>query len=157
VIIGHSERRKWLHETDAMVAKKVRAALEGGLNVIMCVGEPAPVRKKGLVAAERYLAKQINVGLSEVPARTKGRVIIAYEPIWAIGSGKNDDPRDAARIAAFIRKTAGRGTKVLYGGSVNGGDAGGYVQLKQIDGALIGGASLKAAELKKIITAFTKS
>ncbi len=151
-IIGHSERRRWFGETDETVNKKILAALAEGLVPIMCVGEPPEVRKKGAAAAKRYLARQFAYGLKGVPEGRagKGRVTVAYEPIWAIGSGKNDNPVDAAAIARFIKTEAGV-AKVLYGGSVNGADVGGYVQLEDINGALVGGASLKAEDFKKII------
>lgn len=151
-IIGHSERRRWFGETDEMVNKKVLAALAGGLLPIMCVGEPPEVRRKGVAAAKRYLARQLAYGLRGVPKGKAGigRVTVAYEPIWAIGSGKNDEPKDAVTIARFIKDSTGV-AKVLYGGSVNGADVRGYVQWKEIDGALVGGASLKAEDFKKII------
>ncbi len=151
-IIGHSERRRWFGETDEIVNKKIRAALGGGLTPIMCIGEPREVRKKGIAAAKRYLARQLAYGLKGASKgrADRGRVVIAYEPIWAIGSGKNDNPLDAAAIARFIKAETGV-TKVLYGGSVNGADVGGYVQSEDINGALVGGASLKAEDFKKII------
>ena len=151
-IIGHSERRRWFGETDEMVNKKVLAALAGGLVPIMCIGEPPEVRKKGIAAAKRYLVRQLAYGLKGVPKGRMGRglVIVAYEPVWAIGSGKNDNPADAAAIARFIKTEAGV-VKVIYGGSVNGADVRGYVQSEDINGALVGGASLKAEDFKKII------
>ncbi len=165
VIVGHSERRKWFNETDAMVNKKVLRAAADGLRVILCVGEPLEVRAKGIAAAKRYLKHQLTYDLKKVfgdrPA-TKGvarGIIVAYEPIWAIGSGSNDDPQDAAEIAAFIKATVRSmaprtklQVKVLYGGSVNSRNVADYVQLKDIDGALVGGASLKADEFKKLVT-----
>lgn len=149
-IVGHSERRRFFGETDEVVNRKVRAALEGGITPIMCVGEPAEVRGKGFATAQRYLARQLAYGLRGVAGK---KVIVAYEPLWAIGSGKNDDPHDAARIAAFVKASAKAASRVLYGGSVNAGDVRDYVQLKEIDGALVGGASLKADEFRKLIIA----
>ena len=166
VIIGHSERRKYFHETDAMVNKKIKAALQDGLNVILCVGEPLSVRKKGIVAAKKFIKNQLKKdlkGISLRPRTGKAAVslAVAYEPIWAIGTGKNDSPQDAAELARFIkkeltphaesRKFFSAIPRVLYGGSVNSRDVHDYVQYKEIDGALVGGASLKAAEFKKII------
>jgi triosephosphate isomerase len=126
--------------------------LADGLHVILCVGEPLAVRKRGIAAAKRYLKDQLTRDLKKAfgGARAKN-ITVAYEPIWAIGSGHNDNPRDAAEVAAFIKATTG-GAKVLYGGSVNSRNAGSYVQLKEIDGALVGGASLKADEFGKLIT-----
>lgn len=151
VIVGHSERRKWFKETDAMVNKKVKLAVSDGLIVILCVGESLVVRKKGVRSAESFIKSQLKKDLQNV---RQGNIVIAYEPIWAIGSGRSDSPEDAAAMARYIKKTLGKsrkGVKVLYGGSVNGANARDYVQLKDIDGALVGGASLKADEFKKII------
>jgi triosephosphate isomerase len=156
-IIGHSERRRIFGETDAMINRKLRAAQAGGLRPIMCVGEPPEVRRKGIAAAKRYVARQLALGMKGVVAKA-GRgagaqgIIIAYEPLWAIGSGKNDPPADAAAMAAFIKSSAkGGAAKVLYGGSVNPENVRDYVQLKEIDGALVGGASLKAKEFGTLI------
>ena len=105
-IIGHSERRKWLHETDEMIAKKVAAALSVGLKVILCVGEPLAVRRKGLAAAKRFVAVQLRKDLAGV-SRVKGqvsRVAIAYEPIWAIGTGRSDKPEETVEMAEFIKQ-----------------------------------------------------
>jgi triosephosphate isomerase len=151
VIVGHSERRKWYKETDAMVNKKVKLAVRDGLAVILCVGESLAVRKKGAATAEAFVKKQLKEDLQGV---RQGNIIIAYEPIWAIGTGRNDSPEDAAAMARCIKKAVEKTfkkVKVLYGGSVNGVNARDYIQLKDIDGALVGGASLKADEFKKII------
>lgn len=154
VIIGHSERRHYLKETDAMINKKILLAWRDGVKVILCVGEPLTVRKKGKAAAKQYIKNQLKKDLAGVFA--KAEIIIAYEPIWAIGSGKSDNPEDAAEIADFIKKTVKitcgiRKSRVLYGGSVNSKNVGDYVQCKEIDGALVGGASLRVEEFKKII------
>lgn len=150
-IIGHSERRKYLQETDTMINKKIKLAVKDKLNVILCVGEPLAVRKKGITAAESFVNNQLKKDLAGV----RGKITIAYEPIWAIGTGKNDSPEDAWQMARFIKKSVTgigmRGAKVLYGGSVNGKNIRDYVQYKDVDGALVGGASLKAGEFKKII------
>lgn len=158
VIVGHSERRKWFNETDAMINKKILRATEDGLRVILCVGEPLAMREKGIVAAKRYLKRQLTYDLKKVFAGGAKSIIVAYEPIWAIGSGRNDNPKDAAEIAMFIKETvralaARVKVKVLYGGSVNSKNVRDYVQLKEIDGALVGGASLKADEFGKLIRA----
>ena len=158
VIIGHSERRRYLHETDEMVNKKARAALAAGLRVILCVGEPLAVRKKGIAASRRYVKNQLKKDLQNI-ANCKLKIenlIIAYEPIWAIGTGRNCPPALARDMAKFIKETtailpANRQVPVLYGGSVNGADAAAYLCYHEINGVLVGGASLKTAEIKKII------
>ncbi len=153
VIIGHSERRKWMKETDAMINKKIKLARADGLKVILCVGEPPAVRRHGIGAARRFLADQIGRDLRglRLPSHPDPRLIIAYEPVWAIGTGRYDKPEDAAEMAGFIKKTLGSRVRVLYGGSVNSKNIAEYVQYKDIDGALVGGASLEAGEFKKII------
>ncbi len=150
-IIGHSERRKWLHETDAMINKKVKLALADGLRVILCVGEPLAIRKKGINAAKKFVEGQLKKDLAGVTltGAKKKNLIVAYEPIWAIGTGRNDTPDDALHMARVIRRRTH--TRVLYGGSVNGKNIGDYVQYKEIDGALVGGASTKPNEFKKIL------
>jgi triosephosphate isomerase len=164
-IIGHSERRKHLNETDAMINKKIRLALRDGLAVILCVGEPPAIRRKGNGAVRRHIKNQLTKDLAGVflksPRMSGARIpridlTIAYEPIWAIGSGRNDSPEDAAAIARFIKDivhsiSPHAQPRVLYGGSVNGSNVRDYVQYKEIDGALVGGASLKGVEFKKMI------
>ncbi len=155
VIVGHSERRKWLHETDAMINKKIKLALKDRLKIILCVGEPLTVRKRGGAFAEKFIKNQLKKDLAGVPrAKTAKEVIVAYEPIWAIGTGRSDSPNDAKLVAQFIKKHTG--SRVLYGGSVNGKNVGDFVQLREIDGALIGGASLKADEFEKMINIVSK-
>ena len=169
VIVGHSERRKLLHETDMMVNRKIRAALASGLRVILCVGEPLPVREKGIAAAKRFIKNQLTKdlkGFGNWKLEIGNSLAVAYEPIWAIGTGRNDSPEDAAEMAHFIKKivyvaclpskaSAKEGrlshVSVLYGGSVNGKNALDYIHCKDIDGALVGGASLKPKEFRKII------
>ena len=159
VIIGHSERRKWMHETDEMVNKKITLAIKDGMSVILCVGEALPVRKKGLAAAQSFVKDQLKKGLMNIKKLKPkaGRIVVAYEPIWSIGTGRFDEPNDAAGMATFIKKTVQslhgiKNVPVLYGGSVNSGNVADYVQYREIGGALVGGASLKANEFKKIIT-----
>jgi triosephosphate isomerase len=154
VIIGHSERRRLLHETDAMVNKKVRAAQNAGLKVILCVGEPLSVRRKGISVAKRFVKNQLKKDLKNIagsvdPVRRRDDIIIAYEPIWAIGTGRSDSPKDASEMAGFIKGILD--SRVLYGGSVNSKNIGDYVDSKGIDGALVGGASLKSGEFGKMI------
>jgi triosephosphate isomerase len=168
VIIGHSERRRFLGETDEMVNKKVRAALAAGLRVILCVGEPSAVRNKGVAAAKRYIKNQLTkdlqniVNCSPTGASAKAgklkieNLVVAYEPIWAIGTGKNATADDAREMAIFIKDTIRSAysllSRVLYGGSVSGKNAADYINCTEIDGVLVGGASLKADEVGKIIS-----
>ncbi len=164
VIIGHSERRRDFKETDGMINKKVLLALRDGLKVILCVGEPPAIRKKGIAAAKSFIKNQLKSDLAGLKNLRSGgarinaqsSLIIAYEPIWAIGTGKNDNPEDAAAMADFIKKTASvyfaaKEIDVLYGGSVNSKNVLDYVQYKSISGALVGGASLKSAEFGTMI------
>jgi len=161
VIIGHSERRRSLGETDEMINKKVLSALRAGLKVILCVGEPLAVRRKGLPAAKRYVANQLRQDLKSVHSTfhvLHSRLVIAYEPIWAIGTGRADKPEEAAAMARFIKNLLLTRyylphTRILYGGSVDGKNAKNFLQYKEVDGALVGGASLKVAEFKKILKA----
>ncbi len=163
-IVGHSERR-WLGETDAMVNHKVKRALMGGLKVILCVGESALVRRRGLSAAKQFVLSQLKKDLKDIPIPIRRKLIanllIAYEPIWAIGTGRNDPPEDSRKMAIFIKRSLIRilhlsksacNLPVLYGGSVNSRDVLDYVQYEEIDGALVGGASLKPSEFKNMIT-----
>ena len=154
VLIGHSERRKFAKETDIMINKKIALALRDGLKVILCVGESLSVREKGAEVAKKFVAQQLAKDLKNISLKS-GSLLVAYEPIWAIGTGRNDKPEDAREMAICIKtslkQTKGVVPKFLYGGSVNGKNAADYVQLKEIDGALVGGASLKAEEFKKII------
>jgi triosephosphate isomerase len=165
VIVGHSERRKFLHETDAMTNKKVLAALAAGLAVILCVGEPLAVRKQGTAAVQRFIKNQLIKDLAGIRVKDKRLkikdLIIAYEPIWAIGTGKNANPADAAEMAKFIKKTlrpapCALRPPVLYGGSVTGKSVMDYVDYKDIDGALVGGASIRAEEFRKMIESLTE-
>ena len=158
VIVGHSERRRWLNETDEMINKKVLATLRAGLKVILCVGEPLIVRRQGLAAAKKYVKSQLQKdlsGISNLKPKTQN-LIIAYEPIWAIGTGRSDKPEETFAMAKFIKQFLHSkfyilNSKVLYGGSVNSKNVWDFVKYKEIDGALVGGASLNAKEFRKII------
>jgi triosephosphate isomerase len=166
VIIGHSERRK-LGETDEVIAKKVSAALKFGLQVILCVGESRKVRQKGRQAAYKFIEDQLRRDLSEISnfkfhiSNFKFQIsnlLVAYEPVWAIGTGQNDDPQDAAEMAGFIKailysKCEILNSKVLYGGSVTSRNAREFLTLPEVDGVLVGGESLKPAAFQKIIAA----
>lgn len=155
VIVGHSERREQQKETDGMVAKKMRAALDAGLTPILCVGEKWEVRKNN--AHKNFITRQLEIDLALV-REEEMRVYIAYEPIWAIGTGRNDSPEDAAEIARTIRKHLDStgvilDAHVLYGGSVSALNAGGFLTQSEIEGALVGGASLKPEEFLGILAA----
>jgi len=158
-LIGHSSRRTELRETDAMINKKIRAALRAGLKVILCVGEPWNVRRKGLPAAKSFVRTQLQKDLAGIRTAkpTARNLIVAYEPIWAIGTGRADAPHDTIEISKFIKNLLAaryslRAAKVLYGGSMTSRNAKSFVQYKEIDGALVGGASLKAEEIRTIIS-----
>jgi len=158
VILGHSERRKWLKETDDMINAKIREALIAGLKVILCVGESAAVRKKGIGAAKRYVRGQLATDLKGVLGSAffvpNSNLVIAYEPVWAIGTGKPDKPEETENMASFIKSIVP--VAVLYGGSVNSKNAGTFLKLTEIDGALVGGASLNPVEFGKIINLASK-
>ncbi|MDO8557460.1 MAG: triose-phosphate isomerase [Candidatus Jorgensenbacteria bacterium] len=161
VIVGHSERRNYFHETDETVNKKIHAALTAKLSVIFCVGENKDVRKKGIRHAEEFIRHELQRGLESVavPRHAKS-IIVAYEPIWAIGTGDTATPNDIETMAMFIkewfRKTFGAQNvpDVLYGGSVSGGSAHAIAKCGGIDGVLVGGASLRAEEFKTIVQNF---
>lgn len=153
VIIGHSERRA-LGETDEIVNKKLKTALAAGLKVIFCVGEPKDVRRKGEGASRQYVRNELRAGLSGVKKSFLKHIFVAYEPIWAIGTGIADKPEDAVNMAIFIKKLLP--VRILYGGSVNSKNAGRFLKRKEIDGALVGAASLNPKEFKKIAEASIK-
>lgn len=163
VVVGHSERRMWLHETDEMVGKKVSAALKAGLKVILCVGEPLAVRKQGTAAVLRYTRNQLSRAVRNVPLKNRGRIVVAYEPIWAVSTGLGIpcDSFEAEQMvhacAAYLAiKEKFRDVRGIYGGSVDGRNIKLYLDMEYIDGALVGGASLKAEEFKKIIKIASK-
>lgn len=152
VLIGHSERRNLLGETDDMVNKKVRASLEKGLSPILCVGEPIQIRKQGIGAAKKYIEGQIKAGLRGVKRTDAKKIIIAYEPIWAVGTGTPDIPEETAEICGYIKNLVS-GVKVIYGGSVNSKNITEFLRQNDIDGVLPGGASLKPKEFIAIVEA----
>ena len=158
VILGHSERRELFAETDKALALKVPAALDAGLLPLLCVGETDSERENG--DTERKLRHQIQEALAKVPSERLAEVAIAYEPIWAIGTGKVAEPEQAQEAAAFIRALIGDRSpeqaqlvRILYGGSVNPENAGETLALPDIDGALVGGASLDPGGFAAIIAA----
>jgi triosephosphate isomerase (TIM) len=157
VIIGHSERRQFYAETDATVRRKVQAAISSGLTAIMCVGESLGQREQG--SAESVVSGQLSGGLSGLTASDLDRIIVAYEPVWAIGTGRTATPEQAQEMHAFIRRvfaeghseTAAAGLRILYGGSVKPDNIAGLMVQPDIDGALVGGASLKAESFAQIV------
>jgi triosephosphate isomerase (TIM) len=147
VVLGHSERRQYDGETDRALQEKVPAALAAGLEPILCVGESEEEREAG--ETERKLRHQVQEDLEKVPPERLGEVVIAYEPIWAIGTGLVATPEQAQEAIAFVRALVGdrssdaaEQVRVLYGGSVNGENAGEILSQPDVDGALVGGASL---------------
>ena len=160
VVLGHSERRQHFAETDAALAKKVPKALEAGLLPILCVGETEEEREAG--ETQRKLRQQVQVDLAAVATADLADVVIAYEPIWAIGTGKTATPEQAQDAIAFVRALVhDRGTdvasrvRILYGGSVNAANAAELLGLPDVDGALVGGASLAPGEFTAIVSAAT--
>lgn len=167
VIIGHSERRKYLGETDELINKKVKSALEAGLYAILCVGEKAEIRGRGISTAKKFIAAQLKEDLKDANKLMKlkaKKLIIAYEPIWAISTEKGskpDTPEDAVEMIKFIKEILYSkfyilNPKVLYGGSVTAKNAKSFLEKKEINGALIGGASLLPLEFHKVINAIIK-
>jgi triosephosphate isomerase len=158
VVLGHSERRELFGETDAALARKVPAALAAGLLPILCVGETEEEREAG--ETQRKLRQQVQVDLAAVDAARLAEVVIAYEPIWAIGTGRTATPEQAQEAIAFVRalvrdRDAGVATRVriLYGGSVKASNAAELLGLPDVDGALVGGASLDPGEFAAIVAA----
>ena len=159
VIIGHSERRTYFGETDVTVNKRVRAALDAGLTVILCVGEYLEQREQGITA--ELVAMQTKIALGGVSKEELSRIIIAYEPVWAIGTGRTATADQANEVCAVIRKVvselydsaAGDAMTIQYGGSMNAGNAAELLARPDVDGGLIGGASLKAPDFAAIVKA----
>ncbi|MEG2429139.1 MAG: triose-phosphate isomerase [Oscillospiraceae bacterium] len=161
VIIGHSERRQYFAETDETVNKRTKAALEAGLKVILCVGETLDEREKNIT--EEIVAMQTKVGLMGISAADMKNIIIAYEPVWAIGTGKTATAEQANEVCAFIRATVEKmfdkatadGLTVQYGGSMNPKNCVELLAQPDVDGGLIGGASLKADDFSVLLNAAT--
>lgn len=156
VIIGHSERRGILGETDSVVRKKIKASLNDGLNVIVCVGETLQEREVGKTI--KIVQSQVESALMDLELDDPQRFVIAYEPVWAIGTGKNATPKEAEDVHATIREITGsifaqdsELIRIIYGGSVNGGNIEELLHMENIDGALIGGAGLDADSFVKIV------
>jgi triosephosphate isomerase len=156
VLCGHSERRHYHHEDDATVNAKVKAALAVSVTPILCVGEPLEVRHAGTHCD--YVVTQLKGALAKIPADAVASMVIAYEPVWAIGTGEVASPDDAQEMAAVIREhisgavggESGAGVRILYGGSVKGDNIASIMAEQDVDGALVGGASLDAGQFATI-------
>jgi len=158
VVLGHSERRQYFNETDRALADKVAVALDAGLKPILCVGETEDERDDG--ATERKLRHQVQEGLEKLGNERLGDVVIAYEPIWAIGTGRTATPDQAQEAIAFVRalvadrdRDQAQRTRILYGGSVKPDNAAELLALPDVDGALVGGGSLEVADFAAIVEA----
>ena len=160
VILGHSERRAYFNETDALLAEKVNAALANSLEVIFCFGEELADRKAG--KEEAVVESQIKNALFHLEADAFKNIVLAYEPVWAIGTGETASPEQAQDMHAFIRKTltdkygndVADSVSILYGGSVKPANAQEIFSKPDVDGGLIGGAALNATDFHAIVTAF---
>jgi triosephosphate isomerase len=159
VLVGHSERRQYFHETDADILKKTQAALEVGLNPVVCVGEKLEERKANKTA--QVLVEQFAGGLGGLTEEQFSKIVVAYEPVWAIGTGQTATPQMAAEAHALIRLEAGKrfgkdaasGLRILYGGSVKPENVETLMKEVELDGALVGGASLDPRSFFKIVQA----
>lgn len=159
VIIGHSERRQYFGETDLTVNKRVKAALEAGLKVILCVGELLEQREQGIT--DEIINMQVKIDLADISAEQMKNIIIAYEPVWAIGTGKTATSDQADEVCGAIRETLGKlysvdvaeATTIQYGGSMNAKNCAELLSKVNVDGGLIGGAALKAPDFTTIISA----
>ncbi|HUY69777.1 MAG TPA: triose-phosphate isomerase [Candidatus Tyrphobacter sp.] len=144
VLIGHSERRRFLSETDDSINRKVLLASRAGLGIVLCVGESLKTRNGGLQEVKIFIENQLKLDLAGLPIGQK--LVIAYEPIWAIGTGRSDKPEDTAEVAKYVKEIISvmgfPDARILYGGSVKPENASLFFNLTEIDGALVGGASL---------------
>lgn len=162
VVIGHSERRQYFGETDVTVNKRLKAAVAAGLTVILCVGEMLEDRENGVT--DELVAMQTKIALGGVSREDLSKIIIAYEPVWAIGTGKTATADQANEVCAVIRatveklydKSAADAMTIQYGGSMNAGNAAELLGKPDVDGGLIGGASLKAPDFAAIVEAASK-
>jgi triosephosphate isomerase len=156
-IVGHSERRKYFGEDDKLIARKVAAAVRHNLTPILCVGETLHEREQGL--STKVVVSQLEANLALVDADEVETMVVAYEPVWAIGTGKFATPEEVLPVMSAIRRTveelfgeaAGMGMKLLYGGSVEPENAGTYLKLDDVDGLLVGGASLNYEKFTSIV------
>lgn len=157
VIIGHSERRMYFAETDITVNKKIKAAIKEGLNVISCVGESLEQREQNITF--EVISTQLKIAFKDISSEDLEKIIIAYEPIWAIGTGKTATAKQAEEVCYFIReiikqlynKKSADSITILYGGSMNAKNAKELLSQNNIDGGLIGGASLKSVDFSKVV------
>ena len=156
VLVGHSERREYHHETDDLVAAKVQAAFEHGITPILCIGEGLDIRRAG--GHVPHVLAQLDAALGGLPEDMASEIVIAYEPVWAIGTGEMATPENAQEVCGAIRARLGElysadlaaGVRVLYGGSVKSSSIAGLMSMADIDGGLVGGASLDADEFAAI-------
>ena len=157
VVVGHSERRHLFGEDDAVVARKLRAVLASGMTPIVAVGETLDQREQGVT--EEVIGTQLNAALRGLDAATVGRLVVAYEPVWAIGTGRTASDEQAAEAIGYLRRLVGEGwsaetaekVRILYGGSVTPGSIAGLMAKRDIDGALVGGASLDPDRFASIV------
>lgn len=158
-IVGHSERRGQLQETDEMVSQKITAALSCGMSVIACVGESAGIRRNGIAAAKKFIKTQLEKSipaLLSLPSKNQKPLMVAYEPIWAIGTGNAETPESAGVVITYIKELLASRHNianpiVLYGGSVNDKNIASFLHQDEIDGALVGGASVDAAGWSSLV------
>ncbi len=158
VIVGHSERRRWYHEDDALVARKFGAALAGDLTPVLCVGETLEERESS--RTEEVVARQLDAVVAMHGVVSFARAIVAYEPVWAIGTGRTASPEQAQAVHDFVRRRLAEqdariaaATRILYGGSVKAANAAELFSMPDVDGGLVGGASLVADEFYEICAA----
>ncbi len=157
VLVGHSERRQYFGETDETVNKRAKAALNAGMKVILCVGETLEERESGKTA--EVVMRQTEIGLQDITKQDLKRVVIAYEPVWAIGTGRTATAEDADSTIKYIRRvirkyygrSSGQSIRIQYGGSMNPNNVKELMAMPMIDGGLIGGASLRSEDFAKIV------
>jgi len=157
VLCGHSERRQLYGEDDRLVNRKLQSALGAGLDVILCVGESLPERQAG--STEQRISRQLTLGLAGVGEADLGRITLAYEPVWAIGTGNNATPAQVGEVHSYLRGLlaglysdgAARGVRIQYGGSVKADNIHSLMKVPDVDGALVGGASLKSEAFLPIV------
>ena len=155
VLVGHSERRQLYGETEAQVAAKFKAAMDKGLTPVLCVGETLAEREAG--RTEEVVARQLGAVIEVAGQGAFSTAVLAYEPVWAIGTGRTATPEQAQAVHAFLRPRVTAATRILYGGSVKKDNAAALFALPDVDGGLIGGASLVAADFAAIVQAAAKA
>ena len=158
VLVGHSERRNYQNETDELIRLKLKCSIDAGMNVILCVGETLQERSSG--AAQKVIANQLEIALKQGLSKETSKIVIAYEPVWAIGTGKSATEIEVQEMHSFIRQVvfgilgeSAKGLRILYGGSVKPDNAGLLLAQNDVDGLLVGGASLQADSFSEIIKA----